>query len=310
MIISSTSLVNKNDGYKIFLAKRIIRIVPIYWIMTTYKLILILLIPTSLVVNQSLNIDYILKSYFFFPAMNSNGQYFPLYNVGWTLNFEMFFYLLFAIALLFRISPLKFFSLTFILISFLFKLKTQDWPAVGYFCDPIILNFLSGIIAATLILNNIKLSATVALPILFLSLLYLFLPRTIIVARLFGNNTIGLFAAAFLTIYAGASVETKIGKLIPSWLLILGAASYSLYLVHPIVAPFGPILTKMLKLKWGWLSVILAIIISIGGGYTFYRFCEVPLTRFFSRSLRKWKLNDLLKKTFRSSYSWFNVSNK
>ena len=54
MIISSENLIENPNGWRIFGLKRIIRIVPIYWIMTTYKLI-ILLFASSLVFHARLD---------------------------------------------------------------------------------------------------------------------------------------------------------------------------------------------------------------------------------------------------------------
>jgi len=67
MIVSSESLKKLTWGWKIFAEKRILRIVPIYWIITTYKL-LILLFASALVYHAKIDAGFILKSYFFIPA--------------------------------------------------------------------------------------------------------------------------------------------------------------------------------------------------------------------------------------------------
>ena len=90
MIISSENLKDNLRGWKIFAVKRIIRIVPIYWIITAVKLLAVIF-ATSFVLHAQLDFVYILKSYFFIPAMNAEGKLNPLLGVGWTLNFEIFF---------------------------------------------------------------------------------------------------------------------------------------------------------------------------------------------------------------------------
>jgi peptidoglycan/LPS O-acetylase OafA/YrhL len=64
MVISSRSLITPNDGWKIFLKKRLIRIVPLYWAATSLKLF-ILLLMSSLVLHANLDGWVIIKSYFF-----------------------------------------------------------------------------------------------------------------------------------------------------------------------------------------------------------------------------------------------------
>lgn len=79
-----------------FLRNRMVRIVPMYWIATTTSLILVTLH------KQVYNIDEIIKSYLFIPYANRDGIFAPLLPVGWTLNFEVFFYFVFSITLLFK----------------------------------------------------------------------------------------------------------------------------------------------------------------------------------------------------------------
>src|ERR1700760_1806110 len=55
MIISSQKLLNAAGGWKIFAVKRVIRIVPVYWIITTYKLLLLIFI-SSLIYHARLDI--------------------------------------------------------------------------------------------------------------------------------------------------------------------------------------------------------------------------------------------------------------
>ena len=290
MIISSENLREKTNGWRIFAIKRIIRIVPIYWLLTTFK-VLILLSGSFLILHHDpINISFILKSYFFIPAVNSYGEFFPIYNVGWTLNFEMFFYALFTVSLALRLNTILFLSVIFAPFVVLSFYNTANWPDVAFYFNPIVLNFLYGMIAAKLVLKNIKLPQKLAEILILLSLLYLFFPKSGLIEGYFANNVIILHLAAFLVIYGAASIENKWGSKIPTWLIFLGGASYSLYLIHPCVAPLASTVLRLIKLEWPWLSVVLGIIFSIAAGVAFYKFCEKPITRFFSKLAGKWKL--------------------
>jgi peptidoglycan/LPS O-acetylase OafA/YrhL len=288
MIISSENLIENPNGWRIFGLKRIIRIVPIYWIMTTYKLI-ILLFASSLVFHARLDWLFILKSYFFIPATNVDGLHQPFYAVGWTLNFEMFFYLLFTISLALRIRPLLFLSIILIPISILSIYKTASWPAIGFYADPIVLNFLYGMIVAKLIIYGKKLPQKLALPLILICLIFIFLPRADSLSFL-PNDFVTISITTFLIIYGAASIENQWSEKIPKALIYLGGASYSLYLVHPSVAPFAPTLLKLIHLKWDILSVVLAVTGALIVGTLFYKLCESPITKYISKLARKHNL--------------------
>lgn len=79
-----------------FLRKRVLRIYPLYWIWTSVILIIWL---TGIGLRAHLyGIRFIVGSYLLFPV--ANGDHFhPLLDQGWTLSFEMLFYLIFACVL-------------------------------------------------------------------------------------------------------------------------------------------------------------------------------------------------------------------
>jgi exopolysaccharide production protein ExoZ len=78
-----------------FLRRRLIRIVPMYWIFTS-------LYAAKLMAQHKavLPMDF-LKSILFIPYLNAVGQMRPVHQLGWTLNFEMYFYAAFAAGIIF-----------------------------------------------------------------------------------------------------------------------------------------------------------------------------------------------------------------
>lgn len=82
-----------------FLIKRLIRIFPLYFIATTCAYLLALALPRSFETLSSSSALYI-TSITFVPHFNPALQCIqPLVGQGWTLNYEMFFYIIFATAL-------------------------------------------------------------------------------------------------------------------------------------------------------------------------------------------------------------------
>jgi exopolysaccharide production protein ExoZ len=84
---------------KQFIQQRLVRIVPLYWPCTLSMLAAVWLLKDSGRTFANAGIGNILKSLLFVPYRDALGEYQPILPVGWTLNLEMFFYVLFAIAL-------------------------------------------------------------------------------------------------------------------------------------------------------------------------------------------------------------------
>ena len=77
---------------KEFLVRRAFRIVPAYWAATLLITILAVAIPTQFRTTIP-TIEGLIKSLLFIPSLEPKA---PLLLLGWSLNFEAFFYLLFA----------------------------------------------------------------------------------------------------------------------------------------------------------------------------------------------------------------------
>lgn len=279
MILSSEKLLNRANGWREFLVKRLVRIAPIYWLVTTLKL-LIMLAAASVVFHSKLNISDIVKSYLFVPALNMDNEYRPIYGVGWTLNFEMFFYLLFALSLWLKLSPIRFLSMVFIPLAIASVFKTPKWPDIGFYADPIILNFLYGMIGAKLVISKRVLPLRLSIFLMIVGALYLFIPRYGFDISMANPSVILSGIASFIIVYCSASVDYNSFIVIPKWLVYLGGASYSLYLVHPTVSPMVPTALRILGFHSSLVSVVLSVITSVVCSVIFYRICEKPLTNY------------------------------
>ncbi len=84
-----------------FFRKRLIRIVPFYYVMTLGVYLMLVLFP-SLFEQTHASLSLLVKSLLFIPFDMGNGVIQPIVRIGWTVNCEMFFYLLFGLSL--RIS--------------------------------------------------------------------------------------------------------------------------------------------------------------------------------------------------------------
>lgn len=273
MILASEKLHGTANGWKHFAARRIARIVPLYWVAITIKL-LVLLSAAHLVLHAEIDWGYIFKSYFFIPSVNVDNEIKPLLGVGWTLLFEMFFYAVFTLCLLLKLSAIRWCAGLFGLLTVASFFKTENWsPAMQFYADPIVLNFLWGMLAARLIQKRIYMPKSISVILVILSLAYLFLPRSTD-----WGGTILYGIASLFTVYGCASLEKTCNVTVPKLLVFLGAASYSIYLFHPLLSPAAPEILKRIGLIIPWISVIISTLIAIVAGSIFYVLIETPAT--------------------------------
>ena len=84
-----------------FAVNRLIRVMPIYWVYTLLLIVSLILLPTGTYLAE-FQWGTFIQSIFLIPHANPNGYgNYPLLYVGWTLTYEMFFYLILAIVLFF-----------------------------------------------------------------------------------------------------------------------------------------------------------------------------------------------------------------
>ena len=232
----------------------------------------------------------IVKSLFFIPYSAGPELMQPVYKLGWTLNYEMFFYALFA---LFIALPLRraVGGLLLLLLGLVgLGLMLRPSPGVVQFwTHPIILEFGLGVAIAWLRLEGYRLSGLTAAILAGLGLVlfvYAPIPMYGTPSDLARPLSWGLPAAALVAavvLHADQGIVGVGGRIA----VALGDASYSLYLLHPIVI-------RALRLIWDktglsatlspWLFVAAVVFAAIALALVSYRWFERPLTDWLQRS--------------------------
>jgi peptidoglycan/LPS O-acetylase OafA/YrhL len=279
MVYSSTKLLSDSNGWKIFAERRIVRIVPMYWIASTIKVIAILVTAGYALHAQFSPINAV-ASYLFLPAYNTEGHIGPVLGVGWTLNFEMLFYFLFTLALLFRVSVYKFVGGVLAVLALGAFFRQPNWPAVSFYLDTSVLQFFYGMVIAKACLANMHVPKYLAIPLLELGFLGLLGPWPPLL-QLHGLHY-GLAAA--LIVYSMASLEDSLTR-IPRFVLYMADASYVIYLFHPFISPAVPTALMKLHLFDPWLSVVCSVILSLAGGCLIYTLVDAPITKWIRNHL-------------------------
>lgn len=218
----------RNETPGDFAVKRVIRVVPLYWMATLF--LLLLNERREVLLLDSEQLAHIVKSLLFIPHFNlaKPEQIWPYLIPGWTLNYEMFFYLIFAIGLITK-KPLVIASLiisTFLVIGMTMNFESAVMQA---YTDPILFEFLTGLLIGWMYKN--KRLQFKRPEVVFLAFLVLFL----IPVLNFEEYEIVLRIMASTLIVAGAIL---LGPKIPNIksLKLLGDASYSIYLTHAVVS--------------------------------------------------------------------------
>jgi exopolysaccharide production protein ExoZ len=189
------------------------------------------------------------------------------------LNFEMLFYLLFTLALLFRVSVFRFVGVALAMLSIGAVFRDPSWPPIAFYLNTVVLEFFLGMLVAKACMNGIRFSPKFAIPLLGLGFVCLVLP-----ASDFGFPTVivhGLPAA--IIVWAAISLG-EIENRIPRFILYLGDASYAIYLIHPFIAPLPPTLFQKLHINSAPLSIALSVVLGLGLGSLLHQFIERPIT--------------------------------
>ena len=285
MVYASARLFGAAQGPRIFLAHRIARIVPLYWATTMLYLVVVLLAP-ALLNSEYLAPGFVISSFLFIPAARPDGLVQPLYSLGWTLNYEMFFYALFAIAIAFpRRLGVPALVAALILLVLLGKALAPLPQPLAFWSDPIILEFAFGVALGWVSAKGgwINRPARLGLAIVGLALFALDLAQPRELLALPRPLAYGLPAAFLVAAAALASPERRSSEnLLIRWGVNLGDASYALYLLHPfIIRALRELVTRtgIAALIGPWTFVMLSIPCAAAAAICVNRVFERPITR-------------------------------
>ena len=310
MAISSRTLLQRANGWKIFITRRLIRIVPLYWVATTLKLATIIALPT-LALDSPLELWNTIASYLFIPTFDDKSLLAaPLLKVGWTLNYEMFFYAIFTLALFLGKSPLKFTAAIFAIAVTVNHFSTPKFPYAYGFLEPILMEFVMGMLVAKLCMrvNNINAGVNTGLNIgakNFIDKLLQYISTTKAGAIIGAVAVVISFAIMFncaeqpmwwrwaywglpsmIIVMVVALGEPALRKVMPKILATLGDSSYSLYLFHTFTVPLLGTLMLKLKLAQPTLALAACIVISPLVCLAIYAWFELPMTTRLKRFAR------------------------
>lgn len=268
----------------VFFLKRLARVVPLYWLATLGVAVAAMLLPrffpSTMVSAQTLT-----KSLLFIPYARGDGEGFPLLFLGWTLNYEMAFYAIFAACLLAskRFAPWLAIGALLMVMAARPILSPIAFP-LDFWTRPILFHFVAGIMVwlwwsghADVAVRFPAAAASVAVLVLLAGFC----------AGLWQSWShifpIDALAGALLLLVILRLNHTVLW---PGMLLLIGDASYSLYLLHPyivegidrVVHPLGG---GPMGLFWSAVAVLASLVVAIAS----YRLIENPSNLWLRRRL-------------------------
>ena len=245
MVHASRRLFATPGASGMFLGRRLIRIVPLYWFLTSIVLAILALV-TWHGTRPFPGWSEVVSSFGFLPFPRSgDGQPRPLAAHGWTLNYEMFFYVVFALFVRYRqaVAVAGVASVLVVIVA-LGAIVRPTQTVLAYWSDPIVLEFAIGMGIAVARQHGVRLRrsyvpALVAIGLVLLSFDLAGMEEVANLAvkangfpRLVGC---GLpMALVFGAIVAAEPVFDTQSKPLAAF-CVLGDASYALYLFHPLV---------------------------------------------------------------------------
>ena len=266
-----------------FLKRRAIRIVPLYWLVTLAALISVLIWPRW-IANVIPEPAHVLMSFAFIPHLDPNGGPFPLVNLGWTLNYEVFFYLVFAAVLTApqRSRPM---ILTVVMLC-VFWFGFNIWTYAYYLgANAHMLQFAAGVWLGVAWRAGVMPRRGVGLLLIAAAFLMLAaLQMRGYHPGLLRPLELGIPALLIALGWLGAEADPKGGIPKWRWLQRLGDASYAVYLCHTFSAP---LVAHVFGLERQWLFIPLDIVAGLGLGLVCHAWVEKPVTRWVRRHLAK-----------------------
>lgn len=275
-----------------FILNRIIRIVPLYWVMTFVAVIL-----TLATTDKELSLSYLLMSLFFIVPQDNAGQVIlqPVLGPGWTLTYEMFFYAIFALFLLLpKRAGITGFTMT--MLAFVYWGMATLSPAeindptsrFAFYANPLLLLFVSGVLLGGVYKKYETMFRQINISIIWMLVA---VTVTITFSAMTDKSSWPLYlqplvfalplicvAIALVSRFEPATLSRRFG-------ILLGEASYSIYLSHIL---FLAVLRKVLPAGtlYGTLYLAAAIAGSIITGVLIYKLIEMPLTNIARKYLK------------------------
>ncbi|MGH1569530.1 acyltransferase family protein [Methylobacterium sp. P31] len=268
----------RNISPSAFMRRRIIRIVPLYWVATLVTYVCVILKP-NFFYDQNPSPTDLLWSLAFLPPLKG-GALHPVVVQGWTLSYEIFFYIIFALTLLSSESRrlatcTSFFALAVALHSF---------APIGYateFTRPLLFEFVIGLLIGIAWTKDQLVPTPVATLMVAAGVICLALD-SVLLSEI--NRLMRWGIPSALVVTGLLSIERRAALPQLKFLHLLGDASYSIYIWHVLL---GTVFIGILLRTGIAASLVpfLTVFFSVFSALVAHVAIERPLNRFLVAGL-------------------------
>ena len=278
--------VHSNDNVGInnavsYTKKRLIRIYPPFILISVVLLLSYTVLPGVSENNRDIGI---ITSLFLIPTPPLN----PALSVSWTLMHEMLFYSVFLILFASRNILHACFVAWGFAIAFINLIGVEDGILRNFFLNPHNLQFLFGVVAANFVKKEKQNGLFMAIGLVMLAA-YLIAHQYHVVGNASALMLKAYLGICFMFIVIGlCSVESRVRY--PDYLIFLGAASYSVYLIHnPVISLANRIAHKIYHQAALMPEVFFVFTATLGlmSGIVYYLLWERPSLQYLKRTCLK-----------------------
>ena len=294
IVYASRKLFATSGGRREFMRRRLIRIVPLYWTALTLR-VFVLTAGVLLGAKTFPDGTAIIASYLFIPydAMGFGPRYpFPILDLGWTLNYEMFFYVLFALFVVLRREQAVLAVVSCLMGGVLLAtVFPPEHVALHFWFQPITLEFALGATIALFFIRGVVISCATRIAMISAAVLLWLVPVSWFADMsgpgFYGWTRLAIWGAGAALIVAAAVLgPTEFKSVWSRSLAALGNSSYALYLLHPFVfilikAALAEVTVPQIL---GWPLVILTAGLAVTAAALFHRYAEDPVILFLRKT--------------------------
>jgi peptidoglycan/LPS O-acetylase OafA/YrhL len=243
-----------SKGNAFFFLKRLFRIVPLYVIATLLMVLACVVFPEK--INHAVaNIPAFIKSILFIPynietKFEPSG---PILGVGWTLNYEIFFYLIMAISI--KTAKTKkhadiICACVLGILYIILNIIDSDVFILQYYQNSLFPEFICGILlyeiykrlkgkeGKNLIIENSILNVIVFGTLCIASFIYM-VGDSIYTWHTINNRNIHWGIPSLIMVFSFLNIEEQIkNNKFTRFCILLGDSSYALYLFHSFIIMF------------------------------------------------------------------------
>jgi len=275
------SVLRGHGDWRQFLLRRLARIVPLYWLVTLFTACLFFVPGLSRTAAPEPGFFLCSLSY----SCWMQGEM-PIVYPGWSLEYEMYFYVLTVAMLALRQDLLR---STVAILSGLVVLGVMMRasmgilsPALAFLTDPIVLEFVMGL-AIAFAFHNGKVPVVALIPLIVALLLCVIAGGD----RSFRLAVAGVPSALIVYLTARRDLQKPMANAGRNPFVWLGDASYAIYLVHAVVV--SATVKVALKLAGAMpqdLVILLCLATTLAAAAVVDLFVDRPIARFLNRLLK------------------------